>query len=230
MSAMLTEVEDVSGKCSRQYHDKKGVRMAQFVVGDYVLYQDAWAYLLGKNWVYDVENQLTHDVRPIHASRLKFYADCDLDVIFELLDQVTHNSEEFDIKAMVDARCIPTTKVCELLIKWRRLQDVENMWEPADNIFTDVPVMFKAFCKAANDGRQYTQDTTFKDVRVQLMKAFEDLTPSSIKGCIHKADRQLNKLAAYNKEQHEGDASDSDSDCSDNSSSSNDSSSSESVM
>ncbi|KAF0750949.1 hypothetical protein AaE_006544 [Aphanomyces astaci] len=68
------------------------------------------------------------------------------------------------------------------------------------------------------DGRQYTQVTTFKDVRVQLMKSFEDLTPSSIKGCIHKTDMQLNKLAAYNKEQHEGDASDSDS-----SSSSNDS-------
>ncbi|ETV64465.1 hypothetical protein H257_18650 [Aphanomyces astaci] len=73
------------------------------------------------------------------------------------------------------------------------------------------------------------------------MKAFEDLTPSSIKGCIHKADRQLNKLAAYIKEQPEGDASDSDSDRSDgtkggssdgsdSSSSSNDSSSSETVM
>ncbi|ETV89271.1 hypothetical protein H257_00612 [Aphanomyces astaci] len=72
------------------------------------------------------------------------------------------------------------------------------------------------------------------------MKAFEDLIPSSIKGCIHKVDRQLNKLAAYIKEQHEGDASDNDSDRSDgtnggssdgsDSSSSNDSSSSETVM
>ncbi|ETV66440.1 hypothetical protein H257_17108 [Aphanomyces astaci] len=50
---------------------------------------------------------------------------------------------------MVDARFVPTTNGYELLIKWCRLQDVENSWEPADNIFADVPVMFKAFCKAA---------------------------------------------------------------------------------
>ncbi|ETV69570.1 hypothetical protein H257_14806 [Aphanomyces astaci] len=151
---------------SRQYHDKKkGVQMAQFVVGDYVLYQDVWAHLRQKlrtkwcgpavvtevtsNWVYDVETLLTHDVRPVHASRLKFYADCDLDVTSELLAHVAHNSEGFEVEAMVDARYIPTTNVYELLIKWRGLQDVENSWDPADNIFADVPVMFKAFCKAA---------------------------------------------------------------------------------
>ncbi|RHY11891.1 hypothetical protein DYB36_012780, partial [Aphanomyces astaci] len=49
---------------------------------------------------------------------------------------------------MVDARYVPTTNVFELLIKWRGLQHVENSWEPADNIFADVPVMLKAFCKA----------------------------------------------------------------------------------
>ncbi|ETV64464.1 hypothetical protein H257_18660 [Aphanomyces astaci] len=151
---------------SRQYHDKKkGVQMAQFVVGDYVLYQDVWAHLRQKlrtkwcdpavvtevtsNWVYDVENLLTHDVRPVHTSRLKFYADCDLDVTSELLAHVAQNSGGFEVEAMVDARYVPTTNVYELLIKWRGLEDAENSWKPANNIFADLPVMFKAFCKAA---------------------------------------------------------------------------------
>ncbi|ETV69457.1 hypothetical protein H257_14827 [Aphanomyces astaci] len=68
------------------------------------------------NWVYDVKNLLTHDVRPVHASRLKFYAGRDLDVTSELLAHVAHNSEGFEVEAMVSAR-YPTTKVYELLIK-----------------------------------------------------------------------------------------------------------------
>ncbi|ETV74070.1 hypothetical protein H257_11381 [Aphanomyces astaci] len=78
-------------------------------------------------------------------------------------------------------------------------------------------------------GRQYTQDTKFKDVHVRLTQAFAELAAYSIKGCIHKADRQLNKLAEYIMEQQEVDASDSDDDNSNDGNDSNsDSSSSES--
>ncbi|ETV72217.1 hypothetical protein H257_12690 [Aphanomyces astaci] len=59
-------------------------------------------------------------------------------------------------------------------------------------------------------GHQYTQDTKFKDVHVRLTQAFAELVACSIKGCIHMADRQLNKLAGYIMEQQEVDASDSD--------------------
>ncbi|ETV64952.1 hypothetical protein H257_18248 [Aphanomyces astaci] len=59
--------------------------------------------------------------------------------------------------------------------------------------------------------RQYTQDTKFKDVHVRLMEAFEDLTPRSIKGCIHKADIRLYKLAEYMKGLQEVEASDNES-------------------
>ncbi|RQM19196.1 hypothetical protein B5M09_011146 [Aphanomyces astaci] len=97
------------------------------------------------NWI-EVENLLTNDIRPVHASRLKFCAGCDLDVTSELL---THNLEGFEVEAMVDARYVATIKDHELFIKWCGPQDVDNSWEPADYIFADVPVMFKAFCKAA---------------------------------------------------------------------------------
>ncbi|ETV64186.1 hypothetical protein H257_18891 [Aphanomyces astaci] len=108
---------------SRQYDKKKGIQIAQFVVGDYVLYQNVWAHLRQKlrtklcdpavltevtsNWVYDVEILLTHDLRLVHTSRLKFYADCDLDVTSELLAHIAHNSEGFIVEAMMDARYVP---------------------------------------------------------------------------------------------------------------------------
>ncbi|KAF0702826.1 hypothetical protein AaE_015694 [Aphanomyces astaci] len=82
-------------------------------------------------------------------------------------------------------------------------------------------------------GRQYTQDTTFRQVLVRLKEAFEYLKVSSIKGCIHKADSQLYKLEEYIKQKQDEDAwgnvSDSESDSnSDSDSSSNESSNSES--
>ncbi|ETV96588.1 hypothetical protein H310_10289, partial [Aphanomyces invadans] len=55
--------------------------------------------------------------------------------------------------------------------------------------------------------------TTFQDVRLRLVEAFDELKPSSIKGCIHKADRQLERLAQYIKDQEDNDD-DSDSDAS----------------
>ncbi|ETV90177.1 hypothetical protein H310_14993 [Aphanomyces invadans] len=36
-----------------------------------------------------------------------------------------------------------------------------------------------------------------------LVEAFDELKPSSIKGCIHKADRQLERLAQYIKDQED---------------------------
>ena len=40
-------------------------------------------------------------------------------------------------------------------------------------------------------GRQYTSDTTFPQVRERLVSAFENLKPSSVAGCIDKANRNL---------------------------------------
>ncbi|KAF0747467.1 hypothetical protein AaE_007718 [Aphanomyces astaci] len=87
---------------SRQYDKKKGVQIAQFVVGDPAVVTEVTS-----NWVYDVEILLTHDLRLVHTSRLKFYADCDLDVTSELLAHIVHNSEGFIVEAMMDARYVP---------------------------------------------------------------------------------------------------------------------------
>jgi hypothetical protein len=166
LDAMHKEMSVANAKkrdAARRSHDKKkGVKSAQFVVGDYVLYQDVWQHQRTKlrttwcgpavvtrvtsHWVYDVQNLLTSDIRPVHASRLKFYADADLRVTTELLDHVAHNSEGFEVEELVAARYVAAKKAYEVLVKWRGLQDLESSWEPAASIKEDVPALFRAFC------------------------------------------------------------------------------------
>ncbi|KAH9146687.1 hypothetical protein AeRB84_009457 [Aphanomyces euteiches] len=164
MHKQLSSVNAAKRAKSRKLYEKKrGVEPAQFVVGDYVLYRDVWAHSRAKlrtkwcgpaevvkvtsNWLYDVRNLITGDVREAHATKLKFYADCDLHIASDFMDHVAHNSEGYEVEDIVDARYNSRAKSFEVKIKWRGLQDVENSWEPTDNIAEDVPVLFKAFCR-----------------------------------------------------------------------------------
>ncbi|KAF0726139.1 hypothetical protein Ae201684P_020252 [Aphanomyces euteiches] len=164
MHKQLSSVNAAKRAKSRKLYEKqRGVEPAQFVVGDYVLYRDVWAHSRAKlrtkwfgpaevvkvtsNWLYDVRNLITGDVREAHATKLKFYADCDLHIASDFMDHVAHNSEGYEVEDIVDARYNSRAKSFEAKIKWRGLQDVQNSWEPADNIAEDVPVLFKAFCR-----------------------------------------------------------------------------------
>ncbi|ETW05301.1 hypothetical protein H310_04254 [Aphanomyces invadans] len=147
---------------ARKPHDKKrGVKMAQFVVGYYVLYQDVWQHHRAKlrttwcgpavltfvtsSWLYVFKNLITGDEREAHASRLKFYADKSLHLSEDLKEHVAHNSDGYEVEAILDALYIAAKKSYEVLIKWRGLQVVENAWEPTATIYEDVAVAFKNF-------------------------------------------------------------------------------------
>ncbi|KAF0722456.1 hypothetical protein Ae201684_018399 [Aphanomyces euteiches] len=116
MSSVNAAKRDKARKLRAQ---KRGVEMTQFVIGDFVLYQDVW---------YHLREKLPH------ASRLKFYADTDLNVTADILAHVAHNSEGYEVESIVDARISAKTKSFEVLIKWRDLEAAENSWEPADII------------------------------------------------------------------------------------------------
>ncbi|KAF0702603.1 hypothetical protein AaE_015828 [Aphanomyces astaci] len=136
---------------ARKAHNKKrGMQMAQFVVGDYVLYQDVWQHHRAKlrttwcgpavvtavasSWLYEVKNLITGDDKEAHASRLKFYADKSLHVSEDFKEHVAHNSEGYEVEAIVDARYVAAKKA------------YENSWEPAATIKEDVSVTLKKFC------------------------------------------------------------------------------------
>nr|CCA27770.1 AlNc14C671G12385 [Albugo laibachii Nc14] len=84
-------------------------RMAQFELGDFVLYANVIAPSRGKlkvtwcgpaevsgttsKWIFTIRNLATGDEREAHSSRLRFYADQSLQVTEELLSHIAHNAE-----------------------------------------------------------------------------------------------------------------------------------------
>ncbi|GMF48750.1 unnamed protein product [Phytophthora fragariaefolia] len=133
---------------SRQSKAKaRGTAMAQYGIGDYVLYVDVWsrtqaklgvrwcgpAQVLGtvSNWILVIKNLITGKTREPHASRLKFYWDATLDVTEDLLLHIAHNGEGHVVKRLRESRYVKEQKRYEVFVVWRSLSELENPWEPA---------------------------------------------------------------------------------------------------
>ncbi|ETM02791.1 hypothetical protein L917_00835 [Phytophthora nicotianae] len=106
--------------------------MAQFEIGDFVLYAE-------------IQNLITGQRKEAHASRLKFYADSSLDVTEDLMLHVAQNSEGYVVDSLLKARYNQQEKRHEIKVSWRGLDVIEDSWEPADILLQDVPVAVKAF-------------------------------------------------------------------------------------
>ncbi|GMF60896.1 unnamed protein product [Phytophthora fragariaefolia] len=157
----LSTAKQTARSNDRTKSTKRGAKMAQFAIADYVLYANVWNHRRSKlrvkwcgparvvdtssNWVFTIENLLTGESREEHASRLKFYADSDLGVTEDLLAHVAHNSEGHVVEELREARYDKTAKTHQLLVKWRGLGELENSWEPVQNLLEDVPSLVKEF-------------------------------------------------------------------------------------
>ncbi|GMF47664.1 unnamed protein product [Phytophthora fragariaefolia] len=127
----------------------------------YGLYADVWSHRRSKlrfkwcgparvshtasDWVFEIENLLTGETRGAHASRLKFYADSDLGITDDQLAHVAHNSEGHLVEEILEARYDKAAKQHYMLVKWRRLGEIDNSSEPTQNLLKNVPVVAKKF-------------------------------------------------------------------------------------
>ncbi|OWY94850.1 hypothetical protein PHMEG_00035301, partial [Phytophthora megakarya] len=151
------EVRAAGRKCK---DTKRGRAVAQFDIGDYVLYADVWQHTRSKlrvkwcgpaqvtatvsNWLFEVKNLITGQRREAHASRLKFYAD-EMRTYCYMLH--TTNSDGHVVDHLVKARYNPNAKRHEIQVHWRGLNSIEDSWEPAQTLLEDVPVAIKAFVR-----------------------------------------------------------------------------------
>jgi hypothetical protein len=151
VTAIVAETKRRRGRTSRN----TSAPLAQFEPGYFALYMDVWAGPPAKlrmrwkgpamvvkansPWVFEIQNLITGLVKEAHASRLKFYADRDLEVSADLLPHVAHNGQGYEVEEFGDARWNEVKQVYEIAVKWRGLDDVETSWEPAQNLFEDLP-------------------------------------------------------------------------------------------
>lgn len=152
----------------------RGAQLVNFVVGDYVLRSRVDERRHNKllvTWVgpYVVTRADSHSFRvrqlvtgaeqDVHASRLKFYADSDLEVTDELLEHVASQGIVLKVESIVKHRWNDQSQGFELLVSWCDLETIKDSWEPLQSLTHDVSVLVDAYISRTNDADLMT---TFK--------------------------------------------------------------------
>ncbi|KAG6616303.1 uncharacterized protein IUM83_03561 [Phytophthora cinnamomi] len=162
--------QDVSDAKERQrlrdMASHKGIPV-NFDVGDFVLWSRIDQRLpnnkLLGHWVgpfkvvaalahsFEIEHLVTGRKYDVHASRLKFYADAELDTTAELLELVSSQGMLLGVEKLVDHRYNHDLNRWELFVSWAGLQAIENSWEPLITLLHDVPAKVREYIDAAED-------------------------------------------------------------------------------
>ncbi|ETO99432.1 hypothetical protein F441_23155, partial [Phytophthora nicotianae CJ01A1] len=92
----------------------------------------------------------------VHASRLKFYADSDLEVTEELLEHVASQGIVSKVNRLNKHRWIDQKQVYELLLSWCGLEPIEDSWEPFRSLAQGIPALTRTYVEAAEDAKLAT--------------------------------------------------------------------------
>ncbi|OWZ10597.1 hypothetical protein PHMEG_00016534 [Phytophthora megakarya] len=87
----------------------------------------------------------------VHASRLKYYADADLNQTAELMESVASQGMLLGGDAICDHRFNQALQRWELLVSWMGLQAIENSWEPLTILSQDVPNKVLEYAMPSDD-------------------------------------------------------------------------------
>ncbi|KAE9196662.1 hypothetical protein PF002_g22989 [Phytophthora fragariae] len=149
----------------------RGAQEINFSVGDYVLrsrvderrhnkllvtWIGPYVVIRADSHSFRVRHLVTGSEQDVHASRLKFYADSDLEVTDELLEHVAAQGIILKVEKFVDHRCNAQSQAFELLVSWCGLESIEDSWEPLRTLTQDVPVLVRAYVEAKKDSKLTT--------------------------------------------------------------------------
>lgn len=109
------------------------------------------------DFVFEVEDLITNTHALIHANRLKFYADSQLDLTETLLDTVAHNNPHYNtVQEILDLRFDTTSAQYQVQGQWIGFDYEEPTWEPFENMVEDIPVMLERFLSSFSDQEMAT--------------------------------------------------------------------------
>ncbi|KAE8914587.1 hypothetical protein PF005_g983 [Phytophthora fragariae] len=79
----------------------------------------------------------------VHASRLKYYADSELNRTEEILELVSRQGMVLGVEDIRDHRFNAALDRWELFVSWMGLQAIEDSWEPLAVLAQDAPPKFE---------------------------------------------------------------------------------------
>ncbi|KAE9344158.1 hypothetical protein PF008_g9348 [Phytophthora fragariae] len=163
MHREMTNASEKRRRAARDRHAKKrGVTLPRFSEGDFVLAATATGRSGNKlallwrgpkrivkavnDYTFEVQDLMApFDIELRHASRLQLYRDAARGHAEELVEQAIHGQGGQLIEGLKACRLSPETHRWEVQVKWFGLDDIEQSWEPAETIRSDVPVLFQQF-------------------------------------------------------------------------------------
>ncbi|KAE9262378.1 hypothetical protein PR003_g33561 [Phytophthora rubi] len=103
--------------------------------------------------VFTVKQLVTGEELDVHASRLKFFADKDLEVTEELLEHVAAQGIILRVLELVRHRWNDESRSYEILVGWHGLEAIEDSWEPLTAMYNDVSTLVQAYVATAKDSK-----------------------------------------------------------------------------
>jgi hypothetical protein len=112
-------------------------------------------------YVYQVRHLVTNVLRETHISRVKYYADAEVDMdIPEVLNQIINEEiDGYKIEAILAHRMNRTEH--EVYIKWLGIDALENTWEPLRDIYDNHKKCLKEYIKSLPNS---PQNNIIKDI------------------------------------------------------------------
>ncbi|OWZ09554.1 hypothetical protein PHMEG_00017726 [Phytophthora megakarya] len=88
---------------------------------------------------FNIQHLVTNKMYEVHGTRLKYYADTDLNMYVEMRELVTSQGIVLDVAAIVDHRYNQDPHRWGLRVQWVGLQPIEDSWDGITMMRKDVP-------------------------------------------------------------------------------------------
>ncbi|OWY93630.1 hypothetical protein PHMEG_00036901 [Phytophthora megakarya] len=101
--------------------------------------------------VFKVKHLVTGAETEVHASRLKFFADKDLEVTEELLEHIASQGIMLRVRELMHHRWNNMSRCFEIRVGWHGLEAIEDSWEPLATLYKDVITLVQQYVTRKED-------------------------------------------------------------------------------